>query len=817
MNARAHMNRSRREAQLAAHIPYTAHVAEHVVRTTSGDYLQSFRIGGASFETADEVDINVRHARLNVLWRTIASPHVAIWAHVIRRQVTVQPPGTFHGGFARRLHEKYSERVARGNLMANELYLSVVYRPSAGRATGLAARLLSKSDRNGAALEQADSLDHCAHLRQTVLEQLDIYDPEALGVLERNGERYSSLLEFLALLVDSVPRAVRLPRAPLSEVLGTTRPIFGIEAVEYRLATATRVAAFLGIKEYATPTVPGMLDPLLSAPFPFVLTQSFAFLSKAASQGLLVRQYNQLKNVGDFAVSQAEELHTALDELTGGEWVMGDHHWTLQVLAEPLAGVSDLEAAARLKPLNDSLASAASLIVDSQFTVAREDLGLEAAWWSQLPGMFALRPRKAPITSRNFAALMPLHNFPGGRERGNHWGEAATLLVSTARSPFHFSLHAADPRDASGGLRKDAGHTLIVGPTGSGKTVWVAFLLTMLSRFGVTQIVIDKDRGLEILVRALNGVYQPLRNGIPTGFNPLQLSPTPANTDFLRRWLRTLVRRTDRPLLAREEADLDQALRGTLALDLPARRLSRVLEFLDVTDADGVCARLAPWCEAAHGEEAWVFDHATDAAIPRLADQVLLGFDVTDFLDNERVRTPITLYLFHLVRSLLGTRRVVCWADEFSRLVNDEAFVGFAKDGLQVWRKLDGVLVAAAQSPSNVLGSPIARTVLEQTATKLFMPNPDASHDDYVTGCGVSEREYQLIQQELRPGQCLIRQGHHSVVCELDLRGCDEELAVMSGRATTVSLMEAAIHQCGEEATQWLPAFFAGLRSERPQ
>jgi type IV secretion system protein VirB4 len=802
------MNRSRREGLLGEHIPYTAHVSEHAVRTALGDYVQSFRIGGSSFETADDKDLNVRHARLNVLWRTIASPNVAVWAHIIRRHVDVQPPGTFNAPFAQRLHRKYGDRVASGELMQNQLYLSLVYRPTAGRATGLAARLLAKSDRRGAALEQADSLEQCAHLKQTLLEQLSAYEPEALGVVERGGRHYSTLLEFIALLIDSVPRPVQLPRAPLHSVLGTMRPIFGIEAVEYRLPTATKVGALLGIKEYASPTMPGMLDPLLSAPFPFVLTQSFSFLSKATSQGLLVRQHNQLKNVGDFAVSQAEELRTALDELSGGEWVMGDHHWTLQVLAEPRADLPDRESPLRLKALNEGLAAAANLLVDTQFTFAREDLGLEAAWWSQLPGVFHLRPRKAPITSRNFAALVSFHNYPAGRLTGNHWGESAALLVSTARSPFYFSLHAADPRDPTGGARKDTGHTLLLGPTGSGKTVWVAFLLTMLLRFAVTQVVVDKNRGLEILVRALDGEYSPLRNGEPTGFNPLQLPATPANIDFLRWWLRTLVKRPERPLSVREEADLDQALRGTLALESSARRLSRVFEFLDVTDSEGVCARLAPWCEVVRGEDAWVFDHGYDTVMPRLSANALLGFDVTDFLDNERVRTPITLYLFHLVRTLLGTRRVVCWADEFSRLVNDDAFVGFAQDGLQVWRKLDGVLVAAAQSPSNVLGSRIARIILEQTATKMYLPNVDAGHEDYVEGCGVTEREFRLIREELQPGQCLIRQGHQSVVCELDLTGCEEELAVMSGRANTVALMERLISQHGSAAAQWLPTFF---------
>ena len=56
----------------------------------------------------------------------------------------------------------------------------------------------------------------------------------------------------------------------------------------------------------------------------------------------------------------------------------------------------------------------------------------------------------------------------------------------------------------------------------------------MLHRQGVTQVIFDKDRGLEILVRALGGEYLPLKNGVPTGFNPLQLEPTPGHLEFLK-------------------------------------------------------------------------------------------------------------------------------------------------------------------------------------------------------------------------------------------------------------------------------------------
>ena len=142
------------------------------------------------------------------------------------------------------------------------------------------------------------------------------------------------MLEFFALLINGESQPVPLPRAPLNEVLATTRLLFGSETIEYRLPTETRFGAMLGIKEYPTPTVVGMYNALLSAPFAFVLTQSFTFLSKATGQGLLQRQSARMANAGDFAVSQAEELMDALDALTSNEFVMGDHHFTLQVLAD---------------------------------------------------------------------------------------------------------------------------------------------------------------------------------------------------------------------------------------------------------------------------------------------------------------------------------------------------------------------------------------------------------------------------------------------------------------------------------------------------
>ncbi len=698
--------------------------------------------------------------------------------------------------------------------MQNEIYLSVLYRPSAGMAAGLVARALARTEPEGLRQELAEGLDACDKLSQTLTASLVRYEPEVLGCYWNSKAWCSSLLEFLGLLINGEWQRMPLTRSPLNAVLACTRVMFGGETIEYRSATETRVGAMLGIKEYPTPTAVGMYNELLSAPISFVLTQSFAFLGKPASQSLLQRQFNRMANAGDFALSQAAELKEALDALTSNDFVMGDHHFSLQVVA----GVGDAGSAGtanRLKNLNDGVALARALLADTGMLVAREDLALEAAYWAQLPGNFPLRPRKSPITSRNFAAMAPFHNYPLGRAHGNHWGDALAVLITSSRSPYYFSLHASDPADPDGGSRKDTGHTLICGPTGSGKTVFIGFLITSLVRQNATQIIFDKDRGLEILVRALGGDYFALGNGRITGFNPLQLPETPANVEFLRAWLRMLcTAHSSGPAhgaSVRELADLDQALRGTLALEMPARRLSRLVEFLDPTDPEGVHARLARWCDACRGEYAWVFDSPVDTLASRMSDHSVIGFDVTEFLDNPQTRAPITSYLFHLVRQMLDGRRLVCWMDEFWRLLADPAFEKFAKDGPKTWRKLNAVMCLATQSASDVLESPISRTLVEQTPTKVFFPSAEANRREYIEGLGLTGQEFGLLKHRLEPGSrmFLVKQARHSVVCQLDLKGFDAELAVISGRAAEISRMNDLMSGCGPDPDQWLPTFMS--------
>ncbi|MGH6910219.1 MAG: transporter, partial [Phenylobacterium sp.] len=275
-----------------------------------------------------------------------------------------------------------------------------------------------------------------------------------------------------------------------------------------------------------------------------------------------------------------------------------------------------------------------------------------------------------------------------------------------------------------------------------------------------------------------------------------------------RAFLGALVRRLAGPgpdgLAPDEDRAIDEAITALAPLPPAQRSLSALRQLLGQRDAAGVGARLDRWRQG--GALGWVLDNDADTVS---LDARFLGFDMTHVLDNPEVRTPAMMYLFHRLQALVDGRRLVIDIDEFWKALGDEAFRGLAEDGLKTYRKQNAFMVFATQSPADVLRSPIAHTILEQCATKIFLPNPHAAERDYVEGFGLTRREFALVREELAPEsrQFLIKQGLNSVVAELRLDGLDNALAILSGRTDTVDLLDRIRAEVGDDPATWLTPF----------
>lgn len=765
-------------------IPYTRHVNDTVIALADGSLMRMYRVDGRPFETCDIADLNTWHNKLNIAWRTIGDDRVAVWTHLVRTATNPELDGEFQSDFARDLQARYSEHLKEKVLYHNEFYVTIVVRPSnmAGDQLG---RLFAKADASQAADDRALAImaDKCRDFESMLADT----NPVPLSLYERGGVLFSQPMEVLHFIQTGDRIRIPLVHGRLGQAIYNSRIIFGREAAEIRLPDRSHYLGMFGVREYVANTRSGQFNSLLTLDFPYVLTQSFAPLVKSVAAERFQKKYKQMVSSDDAGVSQAEELLDGVDDLMSNRFVMGEHHLSIAVIDD------------NPKRLLERLSIARAAAADTGMVMAREDVALEAAFWAQLPGNFKMRARPAVINSRNFAAMSPFHTFPAGRKSGNHWGEAVTLLKTRAGSSFWFNFH-----------RADIGHTLIIGPTGGGKTVLQNFLLAQLEKTGAKQIFFDKDRGAEIFVRACGGTYLALRNGEPTGFAPLKgLEPSHDNMAFLRQFIRVLVRRDNQPLTVTQERTIDEGLDAVMRLPAAQRSMSALREMLGYADAEGIGARLERWCRG--GALGWAFDGPTDEV--SMAAR-FVGFDMTDFLENPEIRTPMMLYLFHRVDELLNGQRVVVDIDEFWKALQDDAFKSFAQDGLKTFRKRNAFMVFGTQSPADALRSSIAHSIIEQTATKILLPNSDAKRSDYCEGLGLTEAEFRLIKEDLTPeSRCfLIKQGHTSIIAKLDLNGMLDELSVLSGRAETLEVMEAAIAQAGTDPAAWLPLFYASER-----
>ncbi|MEJ5021163.1 VirB4 family type IV secretion system protein [Ochrobactrum vermis] len=769
-------------------IPYVRHIDEVTVALDSRALIVMIALEGVSFETADILDLNALHRDLNTLYRNVADERLALWTHLIRRRDNSYPDGRFTATFSAQLNEKYRERMVDEDLFHNGLYLTIVWSPPSDPAEKV-AKLLSRLTR---ARHSGDELDEEAlkKLRDKVVDitaGLKRFEPRVLSLYDHDGLLFSEPSEVLHQLVGGRKEPVPLTEGRIASAIYSDRVIIGRETIEIRQEAESRFAGMLSFKEYPATTRPSMLDGVLTSPFELILSQSFTFVSKADARTIMGRKQNQMLSSGDKAASQIEELDDAMDDLESNRFVLGEHHLTLTVFAPTVKG------------LTDHLAKARASLTNGGAVVAREDLGLEAAWWAQLPGNFRFRARSSAISSRNFAALSPFHSYPVGQKDGNEWGTAVALLKTASGSPYYFNFHYGD-----------LGNAFICGPSGAGKTVLLNFMLSQLEKHDPHVIFFDKDRGADLYVRATGGTYHPLKNGKSTGCAPLKaLDLTPENKVFLADWIGKLVGSASRELSVTELRDISASIDGLADLPVEQRTIGALRTFLDNTNPEGIAARLRRWEKG--GPLGWVFDNVNEEigfgnfSVSRK----MVGYDMTDFLDNEEIRSPLMAYLFHRVEQLIDGRRIIIVIDEFWKALQDDAFRDLAQNKLKTIRKQNGLMLFATQSPRDAINSPIAHTIIEQCPTQIFLPNSRGSHVDYVDGFKLTEREYELIARELsvESRRFVLKQGHNSVVAELNLNGFDDELAILSGRTANVELVDAIRGEIGDRLENWLPVF----------
>ncbi len=777
------------DVSVANFLPYLCHYNEDTIITKDGSLMTTLKIEGFSFETADDDMLESRKQNRNNLLKGMANASVGIYFHTLRRKHTAFPGGEFNNYFPNVLNEQWRKKHNPEHVFINEHYVTIVRKPS-GSISGLSdqlGKILNGASPDGQDQAFMTAYNELNEMRDRLINGLYNYKVTLLGVKKTDNGNFCSLLEFLGLLVNGGYRQKMLvPRISIDKYLAINKTYLGKGVLEIIGPGYHKFAGLVSVKEYRPATFAGILDNFLQLPFEFIITQTYSFSDRMVAIGKMQLQQRRLVQSEDVAVSQIYEINSALDAAMSGAFAFGDHHISVMCF-------SDTE-----KGIDSNLSQAIVEFSSVGIAAVREHFNMDAAYWAQFPCNFGFIVRKSVINTLNLASFASLHNYPPGKAANNHWGPAVTVLNTTSGTPYFFNFHV-----------RDVGHTMIIGPTGAGKTVLLNFLCAQAQKFNPRTFFFDKDRGAEIFIRAINGEYMIIDPGKHSGFNPLQLPDSSDNRNFLVEWFKVLLTSNGETMTADDIIKINTAVDGNYRLQEEERTMANLAPFFGLETPGSLASRLKIWY--GNGAKARIFDNPKD--LLDFNKSRSFGFEMAEILKDKVILSPVLLYIFQRITASLDGTPTMIVLDEAWALIDNPVFGPKIKDWLKVLRKLNAFVVFATQSVEDAAKSAISDTLVQQTATQIYLPNLKATivyRDVFM----LTERELALVKNtDPSSRYFLIKQDSSGVIARIDLSGMTDVVNILSGRADTVRLLDQIRNRVGDNPLQWIPIFWQEVRA----
>lgn len=770
------------------HLPrYNYHVRDTVLSFEDGRVAFILRAKGVPFEVTSDNVLENNYDSLNTLLLSVAKStgsRLAVWSHLDHFQTKFKTNYEFSYAWMREFSAKYLARFDGTAVFENNFYLTFMLKPNVN-----------------------DNLEECIReleeLQLMVVQSLRMYECELLSSYKHEGNLFSEAYEFLAYLYNGFWERVPVTSQPAFQVIESSTLHHGYKLIETRFPDGgNQFNALYDLKDFPEPTTRGKFNPLLELPFPFLLCLSFTFINSADSVRLINQTLNKMESAGDEAVEQQADMVLGKGAIMSGEVYFGELHGALTVRGKNEKQAEDRGATAR----TTLSGSCGTLFVPASISAPE-------TFYSMFPGNVKRRPRPMPKTTRNLLGLFGMNTYSSGKQFGNPIGDGSAVMpLQTTVGVYHFNFHYSLLELDSRG-EKRPGHLVMLGATGTGKTTLETALLSFLERYDYKLFAIDKDGSMRGFIEAQGGTYFRLGANEPTGLNPMQLPDTPLSRGFLYDLVAACGRKAGQDATAEDTKDIKRAVDNVMALPFEQRRFGVLLQSVPDRGENCLARRLADWCYAeVDGRYAYALDNPRNNFDWESFQRV--GFDVSDFLVEEHPATePILSYLFHL-KTLMQHRGglLATVVEEFWLPLSYPTTAKQILDSLKTGRRRDEFIVMVSQSPEDAIKSPLLPAILQQTPTKIYLPNPDA---EFTTPDGGGYSRFGLTLKEFKKlkklgGQSrmfLIKQGFQSSIAKLDLSSLSDYIAVLAMAQEDFPYLEQAKEQAGEHPDAWVPRY----------
>jgi type IV secretion system protein VirB4 len=281
------------------------------------------------------------------------------------------------------------------------------------------------------------------------------------------------------------------------------------------------------------------------------------------------------------------------------------------------------------------------------------------------------------------------------------------LAKTKGATPFRLTLHVGD-----------VGHSLIVGPTGAGKSVLLSMLALQFRRYPRSQLVIfDKGRSARAATLGMGGVWYEL--GVKGGlaFQPLRDVDDEGTRLWALAWLCGVLAH-ERVLITPEVKEtVWSALKSLGSAPVGERTMTGLVALLS---RDALRQALTPYTlEGPYGR-------FLDADADLLSGADVLTFEMEELMALPGLVAPVLTYLFHALEARFDGRPTLLVLDEAWLFLDDPLFADRIREWLKTLRKKNVAVIFATQSLSDIADSQIAPAIIESCPTRIFLPNPRA-------------------------------------------------------------------------------------------
>lgn len=717
----------RRSKLLPDWLPWAGLIAPGVVLNKDGAFQRTMRFRGPDLDSATQSELIATSARLNNALRRLGSGW-ALFIEAKRQLAADYPHSDFPDALSWLVDEERRAAFAEANSHFESVYhLTLMFLPPE-ESRARAARLLYENAPVGG-VDWRECLSAFIAETDRLFDLLDDVMPEIVWLDD------SQTLTYLHDGISTQRYRISVPEVPFyldtlladSPLTGGLAPMLG----DHHLRVAT-------VHGFPASTWPGMLDDLNRLGFAYRWSTRFVCMDKTEAEKELARLRRQWfakrKNVVALLRETLFQQESPLVDTDASNKSV-DADAALQELGADLAAFGYVTATVTVMDTNagvadEKLRQVERIIQGRGFVTIPETLNAVEAWLSSIPGNAYANVRQPIISTLNLAHLMPVSAVWAGPEKNAHLDGPPLIVTRTdGATPFRLVTHIGD-----------VGHMLVVGPTGMGKSVLLATLAMQFRRYSGSRIfAFDIGRSMRATVLGLGGEYYDLGADGAIAFQPLAHIDQDSYRSRAAEWVEGRLRHEGVAVGPDEKAAVWSALESLAGAPIEQRTLTGLSVLLQ---SNALRQALAPYVlGGVHG-------NLLDADRDRLGAADVQCFEMEELMDSKAAVLAVLGYLFARLEARFDGAPTLLILDESWLFLDDPVFAARIRQWLKTLRKKNVSVIFATQSLADIQNSSIAPAIIESCASRIFLPNPQATEPQIRTiyeSFGLNNRQIEIV------------------------------------------------------------------------